>query len=335
VIIQFITHMTATDAPEPEVNGPVRIANRVTDLSVHLLQNIPEEDVWLAGQLSVHTRRAYKQDVSHFVRTMNIRSTDELRLVTRAAVIAWLTRMKEEGAKPRTIRRRLSALSSLYAHLVDHRIADTNPVRDIKRPRVNRRTGTTRAFSPREARRVLDAPSADTLRGLRDRAILAVGFQAGPRRAEIASLTVGDFHTNNGYKSLHFVRKGGEDLSLALNPQTAQRIQDYLDAAGHSTQPHSPLFRGVPKERRGSCQNKHLHPETVDRILKKYCRLAGLDSGYTAHSMRATFVTTALNNGASLEDVQRDCGHADPTTTKLYDRRGYNPEKSAAFFAVY
>ena len=49
--------------------------------------------------------------------------------------------------------------------------------------------------------------------------------------------------------------------------------------------------------------------------------------------MHATFITTALDNGASLEDVQRAAGHADPSTTKLYDRRGYNPEKSASFFA--
>ena len=73
----------------------------------------------------------------------------------------------------------------------------------------------------------------------------------------------------------------------------------------------------------------------VDRVLKKYSRRTGLANGFSAHSMRATFITTALQNGASLEDVQRDVGHADPTTTKLYDRRGHNPEKSASFFANY
>jgi site-specific recombinase XerD len=71
-----------------------------------------------------------------------------------------------------------------------------------------------------------------TLEGLRDRAILSVGLQAGPRRSEIASLLVKDFHTNAGFKSLHFIRKGGEDLSLAINPQTVKRIEDYLAAAG-------------------------------------------------------------------------------------------------------
>jgi integrase/recombinase XerD len=51
--------------------------------------------------------------------------------------------------------------------------------------------------------------------------------------------------------------------------------------------------------------------------------------------MRATFITTALENGAQPEDVQKAAGHRDPSTTKLYDRRGYNPEKTASFFATY
>jgi len=309
-------------------------------LSVQLLQFVPEEDVWLAGQLSPHTRRAYKQDVAHFVATMKIKAADELRLINRAAVVAWQNEMEREHAKARTIRRRLSALSSLFAHLVEHGAARENPVRDIKRPRVNRRQGTTRAFSPKEARLILDSPDPKTLRGLRDRAILSVGFQAGPRRSEIASLLVKDFHTNGGYKSLHFIRKGGEDLSMALNVQTAQRIEEYLKAAGHGDDLGGPLFRPVTPAKPSQKQRKrklrrHLQPEAVDRILRKYAALAGLETGYTAHSMRATFITTALDKGASLEDVQRDVGHADPSTTKLYDRRGYNPEKSAAFFATY
>jgi site-specific recombinase XerD len=271
---------------------------------------------------------------------MKITSTDQLRLVNRATVVAWQNEMVEQDAKARTIRRRLSALASLFSHLVKHRSADENPVRDIKRPKVNRRQGTTRAFSTKEARMVLDAPDATTLRGLRDRAILSVGFQAGPRRSEIASLLVKDFHTNAGYKSLHFIRKGGEDLSLALNAQTAKRIEEYLAASGHADDLGGPLFRPIPplkpraKARKRNLR-RHLPPEAVDRILRHYTAVAGLDKGYTAHSMRATFITTALDKGASLEDVQRDVGHADPSTTKLYDRRGYNPEKSAAFFATY
>ena len=326
--------MKHLEGEHPKDDLPVT-RNVDSGLSLHLLRSVPEEEVWLAGQLSPHTRRAYKRDVAHFVRTMGIRSAEELRQVNRAAVIAWQNLMKERGTKPRTIRRRLSALSSLFSHLVAHRAADTNPLRDIKRPRVNRRQGTTRAFSSKEARKILDSPDPVTLQGLRDRAILSVGFQAGPRRSEIASLLVKDFHTNAGFKSMHFIRKGGEDLSLALNPQTSQRIQDYLAVAGHGSDLDGPLFRPIRKNQHRQESRRPVHPETVDRILRKYAAALGLDVGYSAHSMRATFITTALNNGASLEDVQRDVGHADPSTTKLYDRRGHNPEKSASFFATY
>ncbi len=187
-----------------EVPATINGDSNAAYLSLQLLQQVPEEEVWLAGQLSVQTREAYRKDIRHFIDCMQIRSNDDLRLVNRAVVVAWQNLMRERGIKPRTIRRRLSALSSLFAHLVNHRVIDTNPVRDIKRPRVNRRQGTTRAFSPKEARKILDGPDPATVQGLRDRAILSVGLQAGARRAEIASMLVKDFHTNAGFCSLYF-----------------------------------------------------------------------------------------------------------------------------------
>lgn len=231
---------------------------------MQILQSVPEEEIWLAGQLSPHTRRAYKQDVRHFVRAMGVRSADELRRVNRAVVIAWQNRMKDHGVKPRTVRRRLSALSSLFAHLVAHRAASVNPVRDITRPGVNRRQRTPRVFSAKEARKILDAPDAASVQGLRDRAILSLGLQAGARRSEIASLRVRDYHTNAGY----FIRKGGEDLSLAINPQTAQRIEDYLATAGHEDDMDGPLFRPVRKNQLTSDPRRHLNPQAIDRILR-------------------------------------------------------------------
>jgi integrase/recombinase XerD len=64
-------------------------------------------------------------------------------------------------------------------------------------------------------------------------------------------------------------------------------------------------------------------PDAIDRVLRKYAKAIGIERGYSAHSMRATFITRALENGCSLEDVQRAAGHREPGTTKLYDRRGY------------
>jgi site-specific recombinase XerD len=305
-------------------------------VSVDMLAAIPEEEVWLASRKSARTRRAYRTDVAHFMQAFNITSAEELRKVDHRAVMAWERLMREEqGKEATTVRRRLSALSSLFTHLVKFGVVEKNPVREVERPVVNRREGMTPAFSQKQARKMLDMPPEDTVRGLRDRAILSVGFQVGLRRAEIARLKVGDFHLNRGYDSLKVVRKGGKKGSLAIHPQTAQRIRDYIVKAGNEGESDAPLFLPVRGNQRSTDERRHLHPDEINRLVRKYAKRIGLDRGYSAHSMRATFITTALDNGASLEDVQRAAGHADPATTKLYDRRGYNPEKSASFFANY
>ena len=100
---------------------------------VAALAEIPEEEIWLAKQKSKRTRRAYKLDVQHFMRTLHIKSYDELRQVDHRAVIAWERIMREiDQAEPSTIRRRLAALSSLFKHLKRHHHVETNPVADVE-----------------------------------------------------------------------------------------------------------------------------------------------------------------------------------------------------------
>jgi site-specific recombinase XerD len=299
------------------------------------LASIPEEEIWLAKQKSKQTRRAYRLDVRHFMQALGITSTDMLRQVDHRAVIAReRTQREQEDAKASTIRRRLAALSSLFKRLVKHGAMSRNPVVDVGRPRINRDEGSTAAFSKAQARRLLDAPPEGTLAGLRDRAILSVSLQVGFRRAEIAALNVGDLHQTRGFDALHVVRKGGRCEALAINPQAAQRIRAYLEIAGHGDQCDAPLFRPLRGNAKPLDVAGRMDPDAIDRMVRKYADLIGLAHGYSAHSMRATFITTALENGAQLEDVQKAAGHRDPSTTKLYDRRGYNPENAASFFAT-
>jgi integrase/recombinase XerD len=186
------------------------------------LADIPEEEIWLAKQKSKRTRRAYKLDVQHFMRTLHITSYEELRKVDHRAVIAWERIMRDiDEAEPSTIRRRLAALSSLFKHLVRHGHAEKNPVAEVERPAINRREGSTLAFSKTDAAKLLITPAEDTIEGLRDRAILSVGLQVGLRRAEIAALSVEDLHQNRGFDSLRIVRKGGRRDALAIHPNTA------------------------------------------------------------------------------------------------------------------
>jgi len=325
----------SNDRPPPAVL-PASASQSALPSPLARLADIPEEEIWLAKQRSKRTRRAYKLDVRHFMRTLHITSYEELRKVDHRAVIAWERIMREiDEAEPSTIRRRLAALSSLFKHLVRHGHAETNPVAEVERPAINRREGSTLAFSKVDAAKLLNTPAEGTVEGLRDRAILSVGLQVGLRRAEIAALSVEDLHQNRGFHSLRIVRKGGRRDALAIHPNVAQRIRAYLDAAGHADDLNGPMFRRLSHNRKGHEGRRHMDPDAIDRVLRKYAKAIGLSRGYSAHSMRATFITTALENGATLDDVQRAAGQAEPGTTKLYDRRGYNPEKSASFFATY
>jgi integrase len=172
---------------------------------------------------------------------LGITTPGELRQTDHKVVITWERHMREaEHAAASTIRWRLAALSSLYKHLVRHGHAARNPVIDIERATLNRDEGSTLAFSKRQVRKLLDAPQEDTIAGLRDRAILSVGLQVGLRRAEIASLKVGDLHENRGYDSLRMAPKGGRQDALAINPQTAARICAYLDVVGHGVDIEGP-----------------------------------------------------------------------------------------------
>jgi integrase/recombinase XerD len=222
-------------------------------------------------------------------------------------------------------------LSSLYKHLVRHHHALRNLVGEVERSAINRDEGATAAFSEAQVRKLLDLPGEDTIAGLRDCAILSVGLQVGLRRAEIAALKVGDLHQNRGYNLLRVSRKGGRRDALAINSQTTVRLRAYLEAAGHGADIDGPLFRPLKHNGKRRDERRGMDPDAIDRVVRKYATALGLDRGYSAHSMRATFITTALENGAQLEDVQKAAGHRDPSTTKLYDRRGYDPEKAATY----
>src|SRR5260221_1389447 len=126
------------DTTLPILARPARLPSRLEQLA-----DIPEEEIWLQKQKSARTRRAYRLDVQHFMRTLAITAAEELRQADHKAVIAWERFMREtERAAASTIRRRLAALSSLFKHPVRHGPPAANQVGGADRPPVNPDEGT-------------------------------------------------------------------------------------------------------------------------------------------------------------------------------------------------
>jgi len=302
------------------------------------LADVPPEREWLANLTNAKTKRAYKSDVEEFSRFAGLRAPVELRLVARAHVIAWRKHLESRQLSPASIRRKLSALSSLFDYLCERNAVDGNPIDGVKRPMANSNEGSTPALGDAQVRLLLEAPNEKTLKGLRDRAILTTLLYHGIRREELCLLRVRDMQSREGV--LHFRVKGKRDkIRFVPVHQKAQRlIMEYLELAKHGGALDSPLFRPVKNNRTGTL-NRPLDPGSVYRnIVVKYGRATGISAevnGLCVHSLRATAATNALSHEADIAKVQEWLGHANISTTRLYDRRKTRPEDSPTFHVKY
>jgi site-specific recombinase XerD len=200
----------------PTLPPPALLSRALSTAQFQTLAEVPPEIEWFANLTNTNTRRAYRQDIADFMAFAGLRRPTEFRDVTRAHVIAWREQLVGQGLANDTIRRKLAALSSLYAYLCDRNAVLHNPVLGVKRPRSMNREGVTPALGDHQARLLLAAPPERTLKGKRDRAILATLLYHGLRCEELCTLTVGAIHQREGVPHLRVEGKGDKVRYLPL-----------------------------------------------------------------------------------------------------------------------
>ena len=180
--------------------------------------------------------------------------------------------------------------------------------------------------------------SPDTLKAKRDRAILATLLYHGIRREEPCNLRIKDIESREGVLHFRVLGKRSKIRYIPINPMASRLIDDYLTLAGHGDDLKGALFRPVKNNRTGTL-NKPLNPSSIYRsVVKKYSLETGIDAqvnGLCVHSLRATSATNALSHEADIAKVQEWLGHANISTTRLYDRRMSKPEDSPTFRVKY
>lgn len=303
------------------------------------LADVPPEAEWFKNIRNDSTKRAYENAIRDFMLFAGIRRPEEFRAVTRAHVIAWRDELGDrilpngEGLSGTTIRHRLAALSSLYQHLCDKNAVTHNPVKGVKRPRIETEEGKTPALGDHQARKLLKAPDEKSLKGVRDRAILATLLYHGLRRDELCKLRVRDYkHERRGAPHLKVTGKGEKIRYVPLHGIAGDLIEEYLGKAGHSGDHTSALFRPL-RDSRGGGRKKGITPDGVYKLVRSYSALLGFEIG--AHALRATAATNALDHDADIAKVQEWLGHANIATTRIYDHRKTRPEDSPTFKIAY
>jgi site-specific recombinase XerD len=327
-------------APEASSNLALQAESSprlLTREEFHGLAQVPPELEWFSNLDNARTQRAYKGDVQEFSRFVGIQAAQEMRMVTRAHLIAWRKDMERRGLAASSVRRKLSAVASLFDYLCEQNAITHNPVRGVKRPKADANEGKTPAISDGQARALLEAPSPDTLKGKRDRAILATFLYHGLRCEELVKLTVKDIHLRQGVQHLRVHGKGGKIRFVPAHVAALNRINEYLDATEHRDDLDGPLFRPVKRSKPG-CDGRRpmCHQAIYHCVTKRYAAAAGVDvPGFCTHALRATAATNALDHEADIAKVQEWLGHSSIATTRLYDRRRSRPEDSPTFKVNY
>lgn len=280
---------------------------------------------WLARYESAHTRKAYERDLRGWLTWCAER---ELHPLSARMMDAdqWLAGQREAGAARRSIARRLSAVASWYAYLIRNTAADPqplitwNPADTDARPKIDRDESPTIGLSRSEAGRLIVAADAD---GARSSAIIRLMLTNALRCGVISSLEVTDYGADRGHRVLDMTVKGGKLKRDPVPPPSARAIDMYLASRGN---PESgPLF---------ATRTGHPVDEAyLFRLIRRLAGRAGIESAgrLSPHSLRHTAITETLDATGDLRKAQDLAGHADPRTTRLYDRRRNQLDGHAAY----
>jgi integrase/recombinase XerC len=271
----------------------------------------------LEKNASAHTVKSYREDLTQAAEFFRGKigqdaGVDRLTPRTVRAFAGWL---HDRGYASSTIARRLAAVRSWCKFLCRQGTLTVNPADGLRGPRLDKKLPH---FLGEEAlAQLVCAPTGDSPLGLRDQAILETLYSAGLRVSELTGLNLGDLDLEGGTALVR--GKGRRERLALLGEPAAAALKKWLsvrDSVGQSDDaPTAPGKRdAVFLNKRGG----RLTTRSVGRLLAKYLALTGLDLRASPHSLRHSFATHLLDNGADIRAVQELLGHRSLTTTQVY-----------------
>ena len=260
--------------------------------------------------LSNNTITAYRQDLTSFV--CFLQKENLTSWPTQAVDIdAFLAEQRDQKKATSSISRLITSLRKFYQWLVRQNIQKLNPMLEIDSPK-KRRTLPV-ALTVNEVNNLLEQPDTKKKLGLRDRALLETLYATGIRVSELINLKFTDLHEE--LKLVKIFGKGSKERLIPISEVALSWIDSYKEKV------RDPLILKIGKNTDFIFLNSRggsLTRQAVWQIIKHYCKMAGIQKNVTPHTLRHTFATHLLENGADLRVVQEILGHSDISTTQIY-----------------
>jgi site-specific recombinase XerD len=208
----------------------------------------------------------------------------------------------------------------LFDWLVTGHIIEVNPAHAVRGPKHVVRKGKTPHLTNEEARALLDSIETDTLVGLRDRALIATMTYTFARVSAAIGMKVGDYYVLGRRGRVRLHEKGGKEHEVPCHHNLEKYLDEYIAAAGIADDVHGPLFRTAPGKAGMPLTRKPMSRLDSFRMIRRRAKAAGIETPRLGnHSLRATGITSFMDNNGRLERAQALAAHASPRTTKLYD----------------
>ena len=259
--------------------------------------------------LAQNTLESYGRDLRQFQMYLIGEKRDILENINRDVILNYLNNLQTKGKAISTILRNLAAIKSFYQYMAREKIIEKNPALTLESPKLQKKL--PKILTINEVEELLKQPDVNFPAGIRDKAMLELLYATGIRVSELTNLNISDINLDMGYIKCY--GKGSKERIVPLGSIASRCVQEYIS-------------RGRPKLMRTyeesalfvNHHGKRLTRQGFWKIIKKHTQEAKITKEITPHTLRHSFATHLLENGADLRSVQEMLGHADISTTQIY-----------------
>ncbi|MGE7880976.1 site-specific tyrosine recombinase XerD [Bacillus sp. NPDC094077] len=260
--------------------------------------------------LAKNTVVSYERDLKSYVKYLqNVEQAKTFHEVTRLHIVNFLQYLKENGKSSKTLARHIASIRSFHQFLLRERAVEHDPSVHIETPQGERKL--PKVLSVDEVEALLQTPKMTSAFGIRDKAMLELLYATGLRVSELIALNLEDVHLTMGF--VRCIGKGNKERIIPLGSLATEAIQKYIEKGRREL-----MGKKVVDALFLNHHGNRLSRQGFWKILKRLAKEANIEKELTPHTLRHSFATHLLENGADLRAVQEMLGHADISTTQIY-----------------
>ncbi|MEC7980383.1 MAG: tyrosine recombinase [Candidatus Neomarinimicrobiota bacterium] len=257
---------------------------------------------------SLHTIKAYQYDIQKFIEFLTERSV-RVQQATKSDIRDFLSNQYDLGLTKKTVARRLASIKSFYKYLINIEFIDKNPSLFLQSPKLSKELPNF--IDEKIIDELMNQPDIDTVKGLRDKAIMELFYSTGMRLSELINLDIGSINTKDHL--IKVVGKGNKDRLIPFGKRAKFCIENYLKKralALKSSFEGTPLFV--------NSKNQRVPKRTIQRRVSNYIKLVAEGKRLGPHILRHSFATHLMNKGADIRAVGDLLGHSNLSSTQIY-----------------